>query len=419
MVTKPVQAIVSFEQARHIVEQHAAEVTPGPAEAVDLLSAAGRVLAEEIRADRDLPPFPRATRDGFAVRVSRCCSRLPAVLTVIGEIRAGASASESTLPVGSQQTVEIMTGAPVPAGADAVVMIEYTQRAGERVEIQRSVTSGENVVPRGSESKEGELLLSGGTRLTPSAIGLAASVGSATVSVYKRPRVAILSTGDEIIDVASSPEPNQIRNSNTYSLSAQVQSAGGMPLMLPIAPDRAEPLRELIEQGLAADLLLLSGGVSMGKYDLVERIFAELDAEFFFTGAQIQPGKPIVFGRASASETEKATYFFGLPGNPVSTMVCFELFARPMIEALSGASPNPLRFLQARLKSDVKTKTGLTRFLPAQLSGEFADTEVELVRWQGSGDMVSTARANCYLVIPPDREKFAAGEMVSVLITNS
>ena len=150
-------------------------------------------------------------------------------------------------------------------------MVEYTQRDWRRVEIQRSVTSGENVVPRGSESKEGELLLSGGTRLTPSAIGLAASVGSATVSVYKRPRVAILSTGDEIIDVASSPGPNQIRNSNTYSLAAQVQAAGGMPLMLPIAPDRAEPLRELIEQGLEADLLLLSGGVSMGKYDLVER----------------------------------------------------------------------------------------------------------------------------------------------------
>ena len=418
MATTPAQAIVSFEQARHIVEQHATEVTATAAETVDLLAAAGRVLAEEICADRDLPPFPRATRDGFAVRAADV-AHVPVVLEVIGEIRAGASASESALQVGPQQAVEIMTGAPVPAGADAVVMVEYTQRNGDRVEVQRSVASGENVVPRGSESKEGELLLSGGTRLTPSAIGLAASVGSATVSVYKRPRVAILSTGDEIIDVASSPGPNQIRNSNTYSLSAQVQSAGGMPLMLPIAPDRAEPLRELIEQGLAADLLLLSGGVSMGKYDLVERIFAELDAEFFFTGAQIQPGKPIVFGRASASETEKATYFFGLPGNPVSTMVCFELFARPMIEALSGASPNPLRFLQARLKSDVKTKTGLTRFLPAQLSGEFADTEVELVRWQGSGDMVSTARANCYLVIPPDREKFVAGEMVSVLITNS
>ncbi len=158
MVTKPAQAIVSFEQARHIVEQHAAEVTPGPAEAVELLAAAGRVLAEEIRADRDLPPFPRATRDGFAVR-SADLSELPAKLNVIGEIRAGASAPESALQVGPQQTVEIMTGAPVPAGADAVVMVEYTQRAGERVEIQRSVTSGENVVPRGSESKEGELLL--------------------------------------------------------------------------------------------------------------------------------------------------------------------------------------------------------------------------------------------------------------------
>jgi len=414
MVTQPAQAIVSFEQARHIVEQHASQVPPGPAETIDLIAAVGRVLAEEIHADRDSPPFPRATRDGFAVRAIDV-TQVPATLTVIGEIRAGASPAESALQVGSRQAVEIMTGAPVPAGADAVVMVEYTQRDGDRVEIQRSATSGENVVPRGSECKAEQLLLSAGARLTPAAIGLAASVGKAQLSVYARPRVAILSTGDEVIDVASSPEPNQIRNSNTYSLAAQLQSAGAIPLMLPVAPDRAEPLRELIEEGLEADLLLLSGGVSMGKYDLVEQIFAELEAEFFFTGAQIQPGKPIVFGRASASATEKATYFFGLPGNPVSTMVCFELFARPMIEALGGGSPTPLRFLQARLKSDVKTKTGLTRFLPAQLSGEFADVEVELVRWQGSGDMVSTARANCYLVIPPDRETIKAGEMVSVL----
>jgi molybdopterin molybdotransferase len=414
MVTKSVQAIVSFEQARHIVEQHAAEVRPGPAEAVDLLSAAGRVLAEEIRADRDLPPFPRATRDGFAVRSSDV-AQVPAKLSVVGEIRAGASASESALQVGPHEAVEIMTGAPVSAGADAVVMVEYTRREGERVEIQRSVAPGENIVPRGSESKAGELLLAGRTRLTPAAIGLAASVGNATVSVYAQPRVAILSTGDEVIDVAGSPEPNQIRNSNTYSLAAQVHAAGAIPVPLPIAPDRAEPLRSLIEEGLKSDLLLLTGGVSMGKYDLVEQVLEQLNAEFFFTGAQIQPGKPIVFGRASALATEKVTYFFGLPGNPVSTMVCFELFARPMIEALSGASPNPLRFVKARLKSDVKTKTGLTRFLPALLSGEFADTEVELVRWQGSGDMVSTARANCYLVIPPDREKIVAGEMVSVL----
>ncbi len=418
MVTQPVSAIVSFEQARHIVEQHAAEVRPGPAEAVDLLSAAGRVLAQEIRADRDLPPFPRATRDGFAVRAADV-AQVPAALQVIGEIRAGASLADSALTVGPQHAVEIMTGAPVPRGADAVVMVEYTQRDGDRVEVQRPVSSGENVIPRGSESRAGELLLPGGTRLTPAAIGLAASVGNATVSVYAKPRVAILSTGDEVIDVARSPEPNQIRNSNTYSLAAQVHAAGAIPLTLPIAPDRAEPLRELIEEGLQSDLLLITGGVSMGKYDLVEQVFAELQAESFFTGAQIQPGKPIVFGRASASVTEKATYFFGLPGNPVSTMVCFELFARPMIEALSGGSPAPLRFLQARLKSEVKTKTGLTRFLPALLSGEFADTQVELVRWQGSGDMVSTARANCYLVIPPDREEFAAGAMVSVLIANS
>ena len=251
------------------------------------------------------------------------------------------------------------------------------------------------------------MLLSGGTRLTPSAIGLAASVGSATVSVYKRPRVAILSTGDEIIDVTSSPGPNQIRNSNTYSLFVQVQSAGGMPLMLPIAPDRAEPLRELIEQGLhgrsaASFRRRFHGEIRLGRTNLCRagrRVLLHGRADSAGKANRVRPR--ICFGNGEGH------LFLRTAGNPVSTMVCFELFARPMIEALSGASPNPLRFLQARLKSDVKTKTGLTRFLPAQLSGEFADVEVELVRWQGSGDMVSTARANCYLVIPPDREKFA------------
>ena len=229
MLSQPAQAIVSFEQARHMVEQYAAQVAPGPAEAVDLLAAAGRVLAEEIRADRDLPPFPRATRDGFAVR-SADVATVPTNLQVIGEIRAGASVADSALAIGPRQAVEIMTGAPVPAGADAVVMVEYTRRSnGDTVEVQRSVTAGENVVPRASESRANELLLPGGTRLTPAAVGLAASVGNATVSIYARPRVAILSTGDEVIDVAASPGPNQIRNSNTYSLAAQVHSAGGIP----------------------------------------------------------------------------------------------------------------------------------------------------------------------------------------------
>jgi len=233
--------------------------------------------------------------------------------------------------------------------------------------------------------------------------------------VHEKPRVAILSTGDEVVDIEVPPGPTQIRNSNTYSLAAQVSAAGGEPVLLPIAPDQSLRLRELISDGFEADLLLLTGGISMGKYDLVEQVLAEFQAEFLFTGALIQPGRPVVFGRVP-SESEQPKYFLGLPGNPVSTMVCFELFARPVLEALSGLTPRKLTFLHAKLKSEINTKTGLKRFLPGILSGEFEQAEVELARWQGSGDIAATARANCYVVIPPDRERIAAGEWVPVML---
>ncbi len=396
----------TFEQARHAVEQHAANIRPASAEAVGLLHTSRRILAQSVIADRDLPPFPRSARDGFAVRAGDLAT-VPARLSNIAEVKAGMDITDIT--IGPDQCAEIMTGAAVPVGADAVVMVEHTFRMHQDVEIQRSVAPGENIVPRGSEAQAGQVLLKPGARLTPAAIAAAASVGFAQLHVYPQPRVAILSTGDEIVSVEQSPAAFQIRNSNTWSLSAQIQNAGGIPVPLPIAPDEQAPLRALIQQGLTADLLLLTGGVSMGKYDLVELVLRELGAEFIFTGAQIQPGKPVVFGKVN----EK--YFFGLPGNPVSTMVTFELFVRPILDALSGAAPAPLRFLQARLRSEIKTKTGLTRFLPAELSGQFSQTEVDLIRWQGSGDFVSTARANCFAVIPPDRDYIPAGEMISIL----
>jgi molybdopterin molybdotransferase len=199
-------------------------------------------------------------------------------------------------------------------------------------------------------------------------------------------------------------------------MAAQVIAAGGQPVLLPIAPDEPVMLRKLVQQGLDSDLLLLTGGVSMGKYDLVEQELDELGATFFFTGAQIQPGRPVVFGQAAARSGADPTLFFGLPGNPVSTMVTFELFARPVVDALAGALPRPLQFLHALLKTEIKTKTGLTRFLPARLSGEFEDAQVELVPWQGSGDIAAVARANCYVVVPPDRQRISAGELVSVLL---
>lgn len=411
--------VVSFEEARHIVERHAAKVAHGEPEKVDLLSACGRVLAEPITADRDFPPFARAARDGYAVRAGDVAS-IPARLEMVGEIQAGDSA-KSSFELQPGQTISIMTGAPLPPGADAVVMVEYTTQSGTSVAIQRSVKAGENFVPRGSEAKSGQRLVDAGARVDHNVIALAASVGKSAVQVFRKPRVAVLATGDEIVAIDKTPGPSQIRNSNTYSLAAQIQDAGAEPVLLPIAPDERVRLKALIEGGLQSDLLLMAGGVSMGKYDFVEQVLEELQCEFHFTGAQIQPGRPIVFGsclrptRAGAPAPHRQ-YFFGLPGNPVSTMVTFELFVRPMIQALAGGKAQPLIFLKARLKSDVRTKTGLKRFLPAVLSGEFENAEVELARWQGSGDIAALAGANCYLVIPPDREQMVAGESVSVLM---
>src|ERR1019366_1118690 len=286
-----------------------------------------------------------------------------------------------------------------------------------------------NIVAQGAEAKRGSLLLDRGTWLNEAAIALAASVGRSRLQVFVRPRVAVLTTGDEIVEVEAELGPTQIRNSNSYSLAAQIQEAGGEPVLLPIAPDEPRRLRQLIEQGLQSDLLIMTGGVSMGRYDLVEQVLAERQAEFFFTGAKIQPGRPAVFGRvpysscgAGALAREGASsplshkYFFGLPGNPVSTMVTFELFARPMLEALAGRTPRQLVFLHAKLKFEIKVKRGLKRFLPATLSGEFEGAEVELAPWHGSGDIAATALANCYIVIPPDREHIAAGEWVPVLM---
>ncbi len=431
MAALPTQSLVlTFEDARRVVEEHASQLFSGTNETVALLQAGGRVLAEPIAADRDIPPFPRSTRDGYAVRAADLAS-LPAKLKIIGEIKAGPSQVPSALSPG--EAFSIMTGAPAPPGADAIVMVEYTSLQGDTVEIARGATPGENIVVQGAEAKRGSLLLDRGTRLNEAAIALAASVGRSRLQVFVRPRVAVLTTGDEIVEVDAEVGPTQIRNSNSYSLAVQIHEAGGEPVLLPIAPDEPHKLRQLMEQGLQFDLLIITGGVSMGRYDLVEQVLSEMQADFFFTGAKIQPGRPVVFGRVtcgagapSASSGQApararasapvSKYFFGLPGNPVSTMVTFELFARPTLEALAGMSPRPLTFLHARLKSEVRVKPGLKRFLPAILSGEYEQSQVELVPWQGSGDIAARARSNCYIVIPPDREHIPAGDWVAVML---
>ncbi len=413
--------VLTFEDARRMVEEHARNLRPRGRELLALIDAMGRVLAEPIHADRDIPPFRRATRDGYALRAEDV-ENLPAQLEVIGEIKAGANVN-GIPPLQAGQAFAIMTGAPVPNGADAVLMVEHTSRRENRIEITKSVAACENIVPVGAEGSREELLLPPGTRMDYAAIAVAAAVGRPRMVVYGRPKVAVLSTGDEVVDIDVPPDPHQIRNSNSHSLAAQINSAGGEAVILPIAPDEPVRLRELLAEALEYDLVLIAGGVSMGKYDLVEQELAALQAEFFFTAVSIQPGKPLVFGRIACGAEPLATngspqqkYFFGLPGNPVSTMVTFELFAKPLVQALAGSSPQPLAFLHAKLKTSLQKKTGLRRFLPAQLSGEFENAQVELSPWQGSGDIAAVVRSNCFLVVPPDRERMEAGEWVAVLL---
>jgi molybdopterin molybdotransferase len=398
--------MIGFEEALEIVRNR---LEPAgrlrPAEAVALEQSRGRILAEDVFADRDLPPFDRATRDGFAVR-SQDLATLPVTLKRAGQVRAGEFFEGQ---VGPAQCIEIMTGAPLPSGADAVAMVEHTRSAETRVEVHRAVGPFENVVRRGSETAAGSRVLERGRRLGPAEIGLLAAVGKSPVRVFSRLQVAILPTGDEVVPVERRPEWFQVRNSNAFTLAAQAAAAGALPCPLGIAPDQKDGLRRLVEEGLKSDLLLLSGGISMGRYDFVADVLKELGAEFFFQGVAIRPGKPLAFGRVGK------THFFGLPGNPVSTFVTFEIFVRRAIEVLGGGTFEWPVFLRARLGKPLKIKLGLTAFFPARVERRQAEPVVELVGYQGSGDLVGTSAANCFLVIHPEQTALAEGDWVDVL----
>ena len=404
------ERVLRFEQALDEVLTHARLLgAERRVETVGLLAGAGRVLAAAVVADRDQPPFDRATRDGYAVRAGE------RELRVVGLVRAG----ERWLgkAIGKGEAVEIMTGAPVPAGSDAVVMVEHTALADGLlcVEDGRALRVGVNVVPRGAEARAGNVVLPAGRLLGAAEIGVAASCGMAQVKVFARPKVAIVATGDELVELDEPMEDWQIRNSNSYALAALVEAAGGVGERLAIARDTLGELRAQVAEGREADLLLLSGGVSMGKYDLVEQVLREFRAEFFFTGALIQPGKPIVFGRLRKQNGDW-TYFFGLPGNPVSAQVCFHLFVAPMLRALAGRAEITPVFVEARLAEDVRGGARVTRFLPAEIAGGWDGVAVRVVGWQGSGDVVANARGNGYVVLPAGVEHFPVGLTVRVLL---
>jgi molybdopterin molybdotransferase len=392
---------LTFLEARSCVLREVAHqrVLP-PVETVSLAQSAGRILASDIAADRDYPPFNRSVRDGFAVR----SEDMPGRIRLIGEVRAG---DRFTGIVGKGEGVEIMTGAPVPEGADAVVMVEHcTRHEDGSVETDHTAASGSNIAHTGCEALEGAVVLPRGARIDYTTVAWLATTGNSSVPVYARPRVAIVATGDEIVEVHETPGQHQIRNSNAWSLAAQVRRAGGEPEVLPITRDERGVTAAAIRQGLDCDMLLLSGGVSAGKYDFVEAALADCGAEFYFDRVLIQPGQPVVFGRA------RGKFFFGLPGNPASTMLTFELFGRAALELLSGAMEAPLPLTLARLTRPFRHKSGLTRFLPATVSC----TDVTPVNWQGSGDVPSMCRANAFLVADSGQPEYAAGDLIPVLL---
>jgi molybdopterin molybdotransferase len=395
----------TYQQARETVIGRLQAIPRVPATgAIPLREAMSRVLARDILSDRDYPPFHRSIRDGYAVRAAETHSG--AQLKCIDELKAGDTPTTCVAP---GTCIQIMTGAALPDGADAVIMIEHTSREVDAVHLDRAVKPGQHVVRRGSEQAAGEKVLSAGTRIGFAEIAAAAQVGAANPVVTRKPRIAILSTGDEVVDFASTPGPFQIRNSNSVSLAAQVGLTGGEPVVLGNARDSLDDLRGKITAGLEADALILSGGVSMGKYDLVEPVLSEFAAEIVFDAVAIRPGKPVVFALC------KGKPVFGLPGNPVSTMVTFDLFVRPAIDILSGTEPRPLPFIEATLTVSLSEKAGLTHFLPAKLTWRSEKAHVSSVPWQGSGDVVAMAHANCLLVVPADRETIEAGEHVHVL----
>ncbi|MGB2670951.1 MAG: gephyrin-like molybdotransferase Glp [Candidatus Acidiferrum sp.] len=398
--------MLSYEQARQkVIEQLIEKKGPRTTEQVRVGEALGFVLAQDVKTDREYPPFNRATRYGYAVFAAD--AKAGATLKCTGEIKAG---DRVTKELWAETCVQIMTGAAVPSGADAVVMIEHTKRDGDEVRFERDTVTGQNFVPRGSEARAGQTLLAPGTRLGYAELALAAQVGAAELKCASKPRVAILTTGDEIVPVDSVPGRFQIRNSNSVSIAAQVRLAGGKPVLLGTAMDREDDLTSKIRRGLQEDLLVLSGGVSMGKYDLVEKVLKGMQTEFFFDAVAIRPGKPAVFGKSGG------TFVFGLPGNPVSTMVTFELFVAPAVDLLSGAEARALPIIEARLGEALNEKPGVTHFLPARMLGQGAEREVKVLKWQGSGDVAAVGRANCYVVVPMEREKIEVGEKVEVMV---
>jgi molybdopterin molybdotransferase len=395
--------MIAVETALEIV---LSRVRPLAAEEIGFEEACGRMLREDLTAETDLPPFRRSAVDGFAVRTSDTDSA-PVTLRLVGSVPAG---TYPRFHLGPGETASIMTGAPVPEGADAVEMVEQTRESPDGIVLLSKVAPGQNVAPQGAEVRRGDVVLKCGTRLDAAGVAVLATFGKTRVSVGRRPTVSVAATGDELVHPKETPAPGQIRNSNGFSLLAQCRTAGIEARYLGAARDSEPSLRSFIERGLQTDVLLLSGGVSMGRYDLVEKVLSELGVEILVDAVALKPGKPLVFGVADGGKL-----IFGLPGNPVSTMVTFELFVRPALARLEGALRPEREILRARLASDLSNRGPRRAYLPGWLSaGAEGDLVATPIPTKGSADIVAFAKANALLIVPEERDRIERQEWVSV-----
>jgi molybdopterin molybdotransferase len=403
-----VEPMLIVEQA---LERILEEFHPLEPEQVPILQTLGRVLAEDVHADADIPPLANSSMDGYAVLAADTAGasrEAPAQLHVVDELAAGYVSETAVTP---SAAIRIMTGAPIPPGADAVVQVEETRAAGERVEVFTPVQVGQFIRPAGEDVRRGERVLSQGTLVRPQEVGMLATLGHKVASVIRRPRVAILATGDEVVAIDAPLTPGKIRNANSYSNAAQVVRYGGIPILLGIARDREQELTEKIQAGLAqgVDLFLTSGGVSVGDFDLVKKVLAA-EGEINFWRVRMKPGKPLAFGRIGGVPV------LGLPGNPVSVMVSFEMFARPAILKMQGRTDWERQVVAATLMDAVTHKDSRRHYLRARIEAQDGEYRAYLTGEQGSGILSSMVKANGLAIIPEEWTHAPAGARVQAIL---
>jgi molybdopterin molybdotransferase len=397
--------MITVDEALDKILSH---IDPLGVEKVSLLESLGRVIGENVHARRNIPPLDNSAMDGYALRsvdVREASQGRPVRLEVIEDLPAGYI---STKKLEKGKAIRIMTGAPVPTGADAVIPVEETKKENGSVSIFRAVTSDENIRKSGEDVKKGDRVISQGDMIRPAEVGMLASLGRSFVSVYQKPLVAILCTGDELVDVDGDLDEVKIISSNSYSLGAQVKDCGATPLQLGIAKDRKEEIEEKLREGLRADVIISSAGVSVGDYDFVKEVMNRLGMEMIFWKVGMRPGAPLAFGTIGGKPV------FGLPGNPVSSMISFEQFVRPSLLKMMGNRKLFRPVIEAVLKEDIKKMAGKRYFIRGSVSFEKNQYFVTTTGEQGSGILKSMVRANGLIVIPEDQEIARAGEKVKV-----